>query len=519
MSLVNDMLKDLDASSSSNASNIPSAGLNDTRPAETWLPALLAFVVVGVLAAYQVLKSTDADVKGDYVTDSATVMTEAVKVAEAVTSSDATDQSASATAEPISSSTVATVPNYYAEAQQANSGASPENAAGVKDTPTEAVNADAAPTKNTIAESNAVKSADDKATRVRITQLLQKAEQALSIDRLTSPADDNAYSYYQQVLQLQPQHPAASDGIEQIIQRYLVLSEEYTQEGNIARAKTLLSRAESLMPSHPKVQQAWQRVSVQTPLQNTVTADSSQTSTSITNALTTNASTSVDVDRSVSKSSEASSQQAQPNNEKPLVRVVPSRSMRDMEVAEQARSTIAAGNGAAAKRQLELFIAGSTKSKESFDVLFSLLVEQGEREVAKFWLEQQATHLDTEKVAYYMARLLVLDDELHSAISLLEGRLSQALEDSDYLSLLAGLYYQVDKNAESVRTYQRLLRLQQNNAQYWLGYALALDSLEETASALNAYRKAQQLSSEADDSKVQRYIADRIQALSSNSSE
>lgn len=514
MSLVNDMLKDLDASSSSNASNIPSAGLNDTRPAETWLPALLAFVVVGVLAVYQVLKSTDADAGGDKGTDLATVVK---KVATEATSPNTTDQSASVTAQ--TPSTIATVPNYYAEAQQPTSEASSINAVSVSEPLTEVINFDTEPTKNIIVGSKAVSTDDDKATQMSITQLLQKAEQALNIDRLTSPADDNAYSYYQQVLQLQPQHPAASDGIEQIIQRYLVLSEEYTQAGNITRAKTLLSRAESLMPSHPKVQQAWQRVSVQTQLQNTVTADISHTDNSRTDSSIANTSNSGAVESAVPASPEAISQQAKPNNEQPLVRVVPSRSMRDMEVAEQARSTIAAGNVAAAKRQLELFIAGSTKSKESFDVLFSLLVEQGEREVAKFWLEQQATHLDTEKVAYYMARLLVLDDELHSAISLLEGRLSQALEDSDYLSLLAGLYYQVDKNAESVRTYQRLLRLQQNNAQYWLGYALALDSLEETAPALNAYRKAQQLSSEADDSKVQRYIADRIQALSSNSSE
>lgn len=77
----------------------------------------------------------------------------------------------------------------------------------------------------------------------KIEQLLSLAEAALDQDRLMRPADDNAFMWYQQVLELDELNPPAHWGMRQITQRYLELAEQAFESARPSQAEYLLNSA------------------------------------------------------------------------------------------------------------------------------------------------------------------------------------------------------------------------------------------------------------------------------------
>ena len=57
-----------------------------------------------------------------------------------------------------------------------------------------------------------------------VEQLLRLAGESFDADRLTTPFEDNALTYFKQVLQLDPDNHSAHQGIEQIVERYVELA-------------------------------------------------------------------------------------------------------------------------------------------------------------------------------------------------------------------------------------------------------------------------------------------------------
>ena len=103
-------------------------------------------------------------------------------------------------------------------------------------------------------ESALASSVLSRAQLVKIGELLGLARAALLRDRLTSPFDDNAYSYYQQVLALDKRNPQALAGLTDLADRYLVIAKSSLAEGNLLRAKTLLHRAQLVAPEYAATQ-------------------------------------------------------------------------------------------------------------------------------------------------------------------------------------------------------------------------------------------------------------------------
>jgi len=86
--------------------------------------------------------------------------------------------------------------------------------------------------------------------------LLNKAKQAIAQDRLTTPQEDNAYSYVEQAFAINPEHPEAIMLLEQITDRYdaLVATRlkhgEQMRQKSLTQAKTFHERAQNIANQH-----------------------------------------------------------------------------------------------------------------------------------------------------------------------------------------------------------------------------------------------------------------------------
>jgi len=83
-----------------------------------------------------------------------------------------------------------------------------------------------------------------------VDALLRNADAAIEVNRLTTPAGDNALSYYQRVLNRDPGNDRALEGLRNVVRRYLALGSSALSDGQPSRAGTLLLRAREVSTSY-----------------------------------------------------------------------------------------------------------------------------------------------------------------------------------------------------------------------------------------------------------------------------
>ncbi len=86
---------------------------------------------------------------------------------------------------------------------------------------------------------------------LRIVGLLGNAQRLLREDQLTTPKTNNAYEKFSEVLKLDPNHPDALSGIQNVATRYLQLASSAVNSGNLEKADEYLAKAEMVSPRHP----------------------------------------------------------------------------------------------------------------------------------------------------------------------------------------------------------------------------------------------------------------------------
>lgn len=94
------------------------------------------------------------------------------------------------------------------------------------------------------------------ADQARINQLLEAARADLAAQRWTSPPGNNAYEKFQAILAINPRHEGARNGMESLLNRYLLLAQQATDEEDFDRAATLLDRAVMVAPGSSQVMRA-----------------------------------------------------------------------------------------------------------------------------------------------------------------------------------------------------------------------------------------------------------------------
>ena len=77
---------------------------------------------------------------------------------------------------------------------------------------------------------------------------LAAAETAFTAFHLSTPADDNAYTHYRAVLEMDSGNIAAKQGIQHIIDRYVWLIERAIKTENYGKARVYLDRAIAIKP-------------------------------------------------------------------------------------------------------------------------------------------------------------------------------------------------------------------------------------------------------------------------------
>jgi pSer/pThr/pTyr-binding forkhead associated (FHA) protein len=98
-------------------------------------------------------------------------------------------------------------------------------------------------------------SQQDKRRHQNLSQLLQEADRHFRAKRFLTPVNNNAYSVYQSLLAIEPDHPVALARIEQMKAFYRGAGERYFNQENWRRALTYFERHNFIAPGTPDIQQ------------------------------------------------------------------------------------------------------------------------------------------------------------------------------------------------------------------------------------------------------------------------
>lgn len=547
MSLLNDMLRDL-----SSVQHKPSALAGDDARAQLnesglfraerrpWLLSLLIFILV--LGVCLGTKNLWEQLQTANVTESVSGQTINTKVVNVQPDDSAASdvKTKDLNADARAKMAVSTAQTAFQLTQSASSASLSSASANLPSASADELSAKAADHNSAMVgagEPALASSVLSRAQLVKIGELLGLARAALLRDRLTSPFDDNAYSYYQQVLALDKRNPQALAGLTDLADRYLVIAKSSLAEGNLLRAKTLLHRAQLVAPEYAATQTFAEQLENSLAAQNNTdpapsravapdqisaaAADanagklpgSHASDTSVTQiASATRPPSSADQAAAVQTAVDQPAVDQIPGDQTAYLSVTPNAQWQDSQQAQQAQQLIAQGKQPLAMAQLQRFLARTPRSPESTRVLLELYCQQG-RAPAVEDLLKDADFLAAAERNYYKARLALMAQQDDQAIDLLESQLNTAQSLEHYRALLAGLYQKNARYAQAAETYRGLLSDFGEKPAYWLGYALALDALAQKSLALQAYKRLNQFAELQ--TEVRAYVTQRIQALSS----
>lgn len=90
-----------------------------------------------------------------------------------------------------------------------------------------------------------------------IADMLFEGRKALNANRLLTPADVSAHSYFMRVLAIEPENAVALQGIQDIVAQYLLLASQASRQGLFENARGYLRRAEQVDRTHAGIASAW----------------------------------------------------------------------------------------------------------------------------------------------------------------------------------------------------------------------------------------------------------------------
>lgn len=325
----------------------------------------------------------------------------------------------------------------------------------------------------------------------RIYFLIDQASRAMTLDRLTSPENDNAYFYYQELLKLDANNAIAISGLKKITDRYLQMADRFIQKNNLSKAAFYLDKAELVAPGDHRIDSL---------RQNLLVVNTQETVLPLVESA---------LNSDLVQSTPVSDPFEKPLQE-PSISVSANTEYLDQQMVQQSRELIAQGFKSRALALLENHIqSNAAPQSESFllDIYYQDKNISAMERVLAFPLAQSAVEQH-----YYSARLAVLKNDNPSAIQFLELQLSQASDHENYRALLAGLYQREQRYLEAVSAYRNLLKSFQPKPAYWLGLALSLDAQGQGPAAMQAY--TQLLNFEQLEPQVRAYAQERIAELS-----
>jgi MSHA biogenesis protein MshN len=324
--------------------------------------------------------------------------------------------------------------------------------------------------------------------QTQIYQLIDQASRAMTLDRLTSPENDNAYFYYQQLLKLDAQNPVATAGINKITDRYLQMAEKSILKNDFIKAGFFLDKAGMVTPNDIRI----------TDFRNQLSVIEGQDSVSVSDPF------------GASMDSRLRGNDESKTTGNSSLTITPNPEFLDEQMVKQARDWVAQGLKSKAIETLNNHIQLYTAPGS--EVYLLDLYYQDKNFTAMQTLLNANLHISTMDQTYYRARTAILQGDNQSAIALLESQLSEAVTNENYRALLAGLYQREQLYLQATSAYRNLLQAFNPKPAYWLGLALSLDAQNQAAAAIHAYKKI--LDFEQLEPEVIEYARDRIAQLS-----
>jgi len=467
MSLINDVLKDLDGKAPVRVEDFPS-GLSSapaSRPTgRRWLlPALAGVAVIYALVVeFNVLglfpeKTSVAVEIPQPIAFNRNWMQQGPAATEVVAQ---TVTPAEASLAPVEShSSEAEIPSPYAVIEDAAPATSVES----ENTALVASDVDAtAPAESALSQTE------------YLAPLLQAAEAALRDKRFTTPAGDNAYQYFRSILLLVPDHPQAVAGISEIQQIYLNWLEQALADQRLDAARDYWLKARNVGVEESVLRTYEDRIKVSSPIATRESApESSPVKSSIRRA---GAGVADDLSAAV-------------------------RLQRDGLVVGEAR----------ALRWLE----EGTPVEQTAVVLADFYAARGD--VGKLiQLQQLLLRRDSAAATFVSAHLAARQQNFQAAVEQLTSASFTGQAEERRQRMLAGFYLQLQRYTEALPIYSDLVNLASGNVNDWLGLAVCADAQQLSSVAQNAFFQVLRLTHP--DSRVMAFARQRHQDLSFSSS-
>jgi hypothetical protein len=319
---------------------------------------------------------------------------------------------------------------------------------------------------------------EEKQQAIDIDKLLREATDLLNKDYLTSPADNNALERFQAVLAIDSKNSQALDGINKIVQRYVSLADKVIRKKETYKVPGLIQKANKVGGTYMDMKPILQKYSKYMDVSELFVGSES-------------------ID-------ESDDQKDKKNNE-----ILASRQQiidADKRIASAAYRLIQEGDYDNSRKILEKFVNIFDFWGKSSDVLLELTLLEKKYTQAKTMVNTNDNlnrHLFAEKVA----RIFVAKKEYGEAIGLLEIHAPDINTYRNYFALLAGLHYFHGDHERSRSIYKELIELQHDNAKYWLGLAVVLSALDDSA-ATQAFAFAKEYATS--DSLAKQYINQRL---------
>lgn len=191
---------------------------------------------------------------------------------------------------------------------------------------------------------------------------------------------------------------------------------------------------------------------------------------------------------------------------------VPSPAERDRSSADRALVLIRANQSAQAISELTVLLDELPQARASRELLATLLLEQkryGEAApLISTGLRLEPQNINLIKL---QSRLFMSGADPHQALELLEANKGAASTDLEYLSLLAYLYQNNNAHARALESYAALARMAPNEPRWWVGQGVSLEALGQPEDALRVFMQAQRIPQA--DGRLKDYINGRIAAL------
>ncbi|GEM_PF-133493 len=177
-----------------------------------------------------------------------------------------------------------------------------------------------------------------------------------------------------------------------------------------------------------------------------------------------------------------------------------------------ARQALARGDYRSAIQQLQALAQAQPDSSEISRLLARAYLGAGDTTTLLGWLPAQLErHPDDIELRELLARAQLKAGDQAGAIATLRTRAPQLQRNPGYHALLAALYQQVGDWSSSAALYRQLVVLRPDQASWQLGLGIALEQLDQRTQAARHYRIA--LQGQGLDSNARRFAGERASSL------